>query len=281
MSTLPHVPPTGLVRSFRKLRWSLLKRLSPTKPVILPFDRNLKLAVRPIDRTGKAVYLNGYSDRELALILHQYLKPGMTYLDVGSHLGQFAILASSLVGNTGGVHAFEACREAYQLLDQNATLNAMNWLTINHKAVFNEPGSVKINVCVSGQGEFNSISDPLRPDDQVTGFEEVEAVTIDGYCEKAGIENIDLMKIDVNGPEMQVIQGGKHMLGKPGKRMIIVEFNDFTTAPLGYTTIELKKEIEALGFRICRFNHNTDQLDPEPARARYDETVDLVCVKDQ
>lgn len=257
----------------------MLRRLRPFKPVVLPFDRNLKLAVRPIDRTGKAVYLNGYSDRHLAFILHQYLKSGMTCMDIGSHLGQFAILAASIVAGQGQVHAFEACREAYELLERNSQINRMPWLTINHKAVFNEPGTVKINVCVSGQGEFNSISAPLRPGDQITGFEEVQAVTIDGYCQEKGITHVDIMKIDVNGPELQVIQGGRRMLGAPGRRMIIVEFNDFTTAPLGYTTQDLKKEIRSLGFEICRFNHDTGQLEPEPDQPRYDNTVDLVCVK--
>lgn len=273
-------PQTGLARRWRRLKWSLWRRTRPLKPVVLPFDQGLKLAVRPIDRLGKAVYLDGYSDLEHAILLHHFLKPGMVYFDVGAHLGQFALVAAKLVGPAGQVHAFEASGETFELLRQNVAINNLAWVVPNHAAVFDTPGTVKLNVCVRGKGEFNSVSKPLRPDDQVVGVEEVPALTLDDYCRRQHIERVDLVKIDVNGPEWQVIRGARAMLGRPGRRMIVVEFNDFTTAPLGYATTELRREIESLGYKVFRFEPATLKLVPEPARSRYDETENLVCVKE-
>ena len=93
------LPVSGITRHTKKLRWSLRRRLSPTRPMILPFDDGLKIAVRPVDRLGRRIWLDGYSEPEFAGLLDAYLRPGMTYFDVGAHFGQYVLVAAEILEN--------------------------------------------------------------------------------------------------------------------------------------------------------------------------------------
>ncbi len=249
--------------------------------MVLPFDGNLKLVARPIDRLGRSVYLNGYSDREHATLLNHFLKPGMTYVDVGAHLGQFTLMAAQRVGPSGHVHAFEATSDTYDLLAQSIALNGFTWVKANHTALFDHPCVVRLNVCIRGKGEFNSVSKPLRPEDQVVGTEEVQAITLDDYCRQNQVEHVDLVKIDVNGPEREVIRGGREILGKPGKRMMVIEFLDLDPTPGHITTAGLRQEIESLGYQLFNFDPETIKLTPAPMKDDYRITENLVAIKER
>src|SRR5262245_42588667 len=100
-------PMAGFPRMVRKLLWSFRRRLTPEQTVLLPFDLDLKIKVRLRDRLGRRVLLNGYSEPDYALFLDRFLRPGMTYVDVGANFGQYVLMAAKRVGSTGAVHAFE------------------------------------------------------------------------------------------------------------------------------------------------------------------------------
>ena len=70
------------------------------------------------------------------------LRPGDTFVDVGAHIGFFSLIASSLVGGTGKVYAFEADSTLFQRLQANAT--EYPWLVPSLRAVWSESGSVSL-----------------------------------------------------------------------------------------------------------------------------------------
>ena len=280
-SSIPSVtlPISGLSRRIRRLKWSLRRRLSARRPVVLPFDGDLRIAVRPVDRLGRRILLDGYSEPEFAGLLDAYLRPGMTYFDVGAHFGQYVLVAAKRVGPSGSVHAFEPTRETYAQLEANLRLNDFPWVIANHNAVYDRVSVMELKLCVNGKGEFNSLGKPMRPDEEVVGVERVPAITLDGYCLDKNIQKIDLLKIDVEGAELNVLRGARDLLKKGQVTAIVCEFNESTSANMGYSTQELRTEFEALGFRLFAFNANSRRLVLAPHRDRYDKTENLIATK--
>jgi FkbM family methyltransferase len=271
---------TGARRRWRRLRWSIAKRLHPDATVCLPFDDGLRIDVRRADRLGRHVYLDGYSDREHALLQHRYLRPGMCYFDVGAHVGQFTLVAAARVGRTGAVHAFEAAPVTYGQLLQNVTKNGLDWVTVTQAAVHDHAGEMQLNICSDADVAFNALGKPLRPDDAVVGVETVPTITLDEHCRAHEVGRIDLMKIDTNGAELHVLRGAPEILGRPDAPVIVAEFNDVATGDMGYTTGELKAAFADLGYDLFRLDADARGLRPEPTETTYPETVDLVAAKD-
>lgn len=269
----------GLDRLFRKWRWSLLRRLRPWRALILPFDNDLKIEVRPIDRLARRVVLDGYSERDLAVFLDRFLQRGMVYLDVGAHFGQYVLLAAQRVGPGGAVHAFEATSATFEQLRANVALNGMSWVKINHNAVYSHSGILELKVCRAGKGEFNSLGAPLRPRHEVVGTEQVAAVSLDAYCEEERLSRVDLIKIDVEGAELHVLRGAQRLLAGADAPVVVCEFNERTAKAMGYSTQDLYQEFRALRYRLYRFDPEKHSLHVEPAGLAYDVTTNLIAGK--
>ena len=57
--------------------------------------------VAPKGGAGALIYYQGYSEPETARFLTAFLKPGMTFWDVGAHIGEYSLLAARCVGGAG------------------------------------------------------------------------------------------------------------------------------------------------------------------------------------
>ncbi len=280
MSTLAS-PSTGLNRLTRKWYWSLRRRMAPLATAVIPFDGDLKLQIRPIDRLGKTVLLDGYSDREHAGLLYAFLKPGMTYFDIGANFGQFSLVAGQRVGPMGHVHAFEATSRMFTELDANVRLNAMVWVKPNHYAVCRSSQPMTMTLCTPGKEAFSSLGKPsLRSDAQIAGTETVPGITLDDYCANHGITSIDLIKIDVEGAELEVIAGGHHTLRLPNVKTIVAEFSDRNAKGMNSSTAQVRDALEAAGFNLYAFDLDTRSLTPEPPGKVYEKTQNLLALKD-
>ncbi len=259
----------------------MLRRLAPAHPFVVPFDGDLRIRLRPIDRFGKAIYVSASnSDPHLAALLDAYLAPAMTYFDVGAHIGQFTLMAAKRVGPTGAVHSFEASSSTYEHLVCNIAINEFPWVRSTHAAVCDHEGSVQLNTCTPGKEAFNSIGRPLRPDDQVTGQESVDAVTLDAYCDRAGVQHIDLMKIDVEGAELMALRGAGRVLGAADAPPLVLEFSDETARRMGSTTHALRGELESLGYQLFSFDLESRRLNPWSPDQADPATVNIVAAKD-
>lgn len=262
------------------MRWSIRRRLGPLRPVVLDYDVGMRIQVRPVDRLGRRVFLDGYSDREHAVLLDALLRPGMVYFDVGANFGQFALMAATRVGRDGAVHAFEATSTMYEQLAANVELNGLAQVTANHAAVADQPGTLEMTLCEPGKEAFSSLGRPMRPQDQIIGRETVPAITLDDYCRERGISRIDLIKIDVEGAEVRVIEGASNLLSSGGVSSLVCEFNEVAAESQGSSGRELRNALESHGYRIFRFDPSRRTITPEPAVERYASTQNLLAVRD-
>lgn len=143
--------------------------------------------------------------------LYDLMKEGQTIFDIGTNVGDVALHAAKLVGEMGEIHCFEPDPRNYIRLDINLRLNKFTNIVSNQVGLGHEAGSFKIEVVESGNLGMNRIvSNELDHKD----YRLVEIITLDSYVLETNMENIDLVKIDVEGFEYNVLKGSVNVVEK-------------------------------------------------------------------
>lgn len=184
------------------------------------------------------------------LLGEQVLRPGDTALDIGANIGYYVLIESSLVGPKGTVYAIEPVSINYSLLQKNIELNRLANVRTFHLAAGNEPGEAEIYV--GKKGNFSSFI--YHAGESYTGTEKVQIVTIDEFVRTHHIRP-DLVRMDVEGFEIAIIQGMRETLAHKPKLLIEVHPHIMTREQLeemfsiihesGYTNVvEIKDKNE-------------------------------------
>jgi FkbM family methyltransferase len=192
-----------------------INRLAGTGPTVAVVRRGSGAGLRLVlDPRNEKFYWTGLYEREVQIELVALAKPGSVVWDIGAHIGFFSLIAARSVGASGSVHAFEPLEETRVRLAENIAMNRMANVVIHPVAVSNQRGSRTLNRHV-----YSSMWSliPERPDQ--TGVV-VDCETMDGLAERIGIP--DIVKIDVEGAELDVLRGGLDLLGR-GSTSFIVE----------------------------------------------------------
>jgi FkbM family methyltransferase len=150
-------------------------------------------------------YYWGYSgyERGTTRLLGQLLPSKSCVFDVGANVGYYSVLAAALA-SSGEVHAFEPWPPAFRWLSRNAALNGFPNLHLNQVALSDADGWERLFLPAdrawsnaSLLGGFTEQRDSLP----------VQAMRFDTYCQRHGIRRVDLIKLDVEGGEMKVLEG--------------------------------------------------------------------------
>jgi len=172
-------------------------------------------------------YLTGDAEPEVQQALAGLVKPGQVVYDVGANIGFFTILCSRLVGPDGHVYAFEPIPENLQTLRHNVALNGLRNVTIVEKALSSSTGTAEM--FVSPWSAFHSLNVEGATKVEDHGPEEgeitVQTVTLDEFVTREGGRVPDLVKIDVEGAELIVVQGMGETL-RSTRPLLLVELHD-------------------------------------------------------
>jgi FkbM family methyltransferase len=165
---------------------------------------------------GRALdYYGEYSEHEVNFLM-QLVKPGAVIVEVGANIGSLTVPLAKAVAPRGGfVFAYEPQRTSFQLLCANAMLNGLHNIIAKHAAVGRQPGQVTYPEIVEGStGNFGGI-----------GVVETEFQTpFTAPMVRLDDERVvpNLLKIDVEGMELDVILGAEKLLTK-GRPALYVE----------------------------------------------------------
>ena len=154
---------------------------------------------------GKALELYGeYADQEMRLFA-SLLSPDDQVVEVGANIGTHTIALAKAVPN-GGVHAFEPQPVIFQNLCANLSANCCENVLAWPAAVGREKGRLIVPpVDYSSPGNFGGISLKESGDGV-----EIDVLRLDDYA--SGMQSLRLLKIDVEGMEKQVIEGGRETI---------------------------------------------------------------------
>lgn len=223
--------------------WSLRAHLAPWLPLPIRLPFGVWWLVW-YDSVSDRIFHGCYEPKTQRFI-RNYLKPGMTVIDVGAHHGFYTLLAACCVGPTGKVIAFEPSPKERRKLLWHVWLNRCRQVQVEPFALSDTEGTM--DLYLTHDNSANSLSPPnISP---ITGKVSVPVTTLAKYCELNGIEFVDLIKVDAEGAELFVLKGAKGLLERNPRPAIVVEVNRRTVERFGYTVDTLLGFLESKGFR--------------------------------
>ena len=142
------------------------------------------------------------------------LDKGMNFLDVGAHIGKYAIRAAVMVGDTGAVIAVEPDKRNFELLVKNIALNDLRNCIPLRIAAYSSNGEITLF-------RGPSCAEHSINEDFGRGSYKVRARALDDVLTEVGIARVDLIKIDVEGAELEVLKGLEETLREESPRVIM------------------------------------------------------------
>lgn len=137
------------------------------------------------------------------------LKRGDVFLDIGANIGWFTLLASTLIGPSGRIHAFEPREDTCRYLRKSVALNDLSDMVIVHNAgVWSAPGEMTLwNRDDRNPGGTQILAEAGA---DLAGAVRVPIITVDSL----GLTRCDLIKIDIEGAEPHALIGAKATIGR-------------------------------------------------------------------
>jgi FkbM family methyltransferase len=173
-------------------------------------------------------------------LLKKHIRKNDTVLDIGANIGFYATILSEIVGGNGQVHCFEPDITNFNYL-KSATASLKNCV-INNKAVGPKTETLKIYTSKNLNVDHRTYK-PEEYDAEI----EIEALSIDDYA--ASKNSIDFIKMDIQGFEMQAIQGMQKTLDANPQIKLISEFWPYGLKKAGSSVTEYFTFLSSKGFK--------------------------------
>ena len=200
--------------------------------------------------------------------VRQVLQPGQKAIDIGANFGVYTLPMAQRVGATGHVWAFEPSLSTVQFLSQSVAMNGFRHVTVEQSAVSS----------VSGSGQLTSHAHPelrsiVHGSVQPGESEGVTLVTLDDCMDHFAWEDIDLLKIDAEGEEVNIVKGGHRFFANLAP---LVQYELRTNA--ADMNFELIRDFAAIGYDSYRFLPGLNLLVPFDAESPPDSyLLNLFC----
>jgi FkbM family methyltransferase len=160
---------------------------------------------------------------EFEKFIDSYLKvkEGDVFLDVGAHIGKYTLGIASIMGKKGQVISIEPYPETYRVLLENIRLNSFENIQTFRIAAWSQ--NCKKQLFLSNNAGGHSLTPNKKPDERWPDqqpFIIIQAKPLDDVLEKIGMK-VDWIKIDVEGAEIEVLQGMRKTLEHDKPNLII------------------------------------------------------------
>ena len=200
------------------------------------------------DYVGRAAFYVGDLDRKLSWICRKLIRPGDTVLDIGANIGIVTVLMARLAGQDGRVHSFEPNPRLVQRLHQVVERNCLSNVTVHPIALGRQAGILELHIPADNAGAGSLVRNRSRDNCEIV------QVSVKALSSVMNAQPVRLIKIDVEGFEMDVFHGADALLrAQPGA--ILFELNESIDAPprevplikllleYGYTFVTIPKSL--------------------------------------
>lgn len=252
---------------YTNLKWE--KLFNGQEKIVFDLNDEIKINLYKDSVLSQFIH-SGFEKEEIQFLL-ETLKEGDTFLDVGSNVGLFSLYASKKVGQNGQVICFEPTPITYSRLTENIQLNHFTNIEARNIGLSNEEGELKFYYSDKGFDAWNSFA----PDSRLKNHIVIKSSTLDLQLENVDKNRIKLVKIDVEGWEKFVIQGGKQFFEKYAP-IVMVEFTEENTVNAGYSIHDIFTEMENNGYQWYEFSNG--KLVKETRKQNYPYS-NLIAIK--
>jgi FkbM family methyltransferase len=193
--------------------------------------------------SGAHGYWLGSYECQKQRALQRELQDGDVVYDIGANVGFYSLLASVLVGDSGHVYSFEPVPGNLQELRRHLEINHVRNCTVIGAAVNS----------ADGEAIFDPSGDRCTGRLAATGSLRVRTVALDSLVSRKEIPPPNLMKIDIEGAELECLRGAAAMIQKSRPVVFLA-----THGPENHTAcIKL----------LAKWNYRVTSLDGSPSES--------------
>ena len=222
-------------------------------------------------------YYSGSYEKETTALFKRLITPGMVILDIGAQRGYFTLLSSKLSGNSGRVYAFEPFAPVFTELRQNVERNS---------------GSENIVLVQKGAGAVTKSQSYFIPSASIfpVKHEDVHAdshlvstidiVRLDDYFRDM-ISPIDFVKIDIEGAELQALDGMQEIIRRNPSLVLVIEIAPKVLDKIHVDPMVLLDKLSSFGFNLHTIQYDgTTERSTKNAiltMARRNRYINILC----
>jgi len=191
----------------------------------------------------------GVYEPALVRVLEERLPAGGTFVDLGANEGYFAVLGARRVGPTGRVVAVEPQARLAPLIRANLELNGVTWARVVEAAVAESAGTRPLFLTASTNTGASSF---FRGTRYHLPTVEVRTLTLGALLEESGVEEVDLLKVDVEGAELSILEGARQLLASGRIRALTLDVHATTLAARELDPERPRRLLREAGYRVER-----------------------------
>jgi len=220
----------------------------PERYTVVRLDQGFRMNLDLQDPEQLKVYFYGhYHERYEADLVRRLLNDDDVFWDVGANVGYFTLVAATALAHRGQIIAFEPGQNAYQRLTENVSLNPYRNIQTFPVAVSDREGEAVLHVA----GDIADSSASLYAAGQTQVRAEVcRTVSLDHFLREEGLRPPDLIKLDVEGAELAVLQGARGLITE-SPPLLLVEMEEKNLRAAGASREAIRGFLSPYGYRAA------------------------------
>ncbi len=233
--------------------WAIGRFLVLERPVVISWTDGVRIGCWLGNDTSRALYVGGaFEPNELAF-WREVCAPGMRVVDAGANEGLYTTLAARQVGGQGAVLAVEPSSRERARLRANVSLNRFSNVAVAEEALADQVGSSVLHLADAHHAGQNTFGDFVYDGVDLAGDEVVRTTTLDELVERHGWPGVDLMKADVEGAEVRLLDGARQVL-ESSRPVIMLEWQDESLRRQGSSVDEFAARLAAFDYVVLPFD---------------------------
>lgn len=213
--------------------------------------RGLRWALDLGEGIDFSIYLLGSFEPGTQATLKKLVKAGDTVFDIGANIGAHTLGIAQSVGPQGRVFAFEPADFAYEKLQRNLALNpALAARTFPQQILLAASRSDRSELQIYASWPLeNSGSVHPKHRGRMVSCDRASVDTLDAFVARNNIERLDLIKMDVDGHELPVLQGASETLRRI-RPTLVMEMSPYIHAEHNNSFAEFVALLKSLSYSL-------------------------------
>jgi FkbM family methyltransferase len=269
-SKLRHSKLTHVARS--GLRWVHRFRHRDGEPLTCEVAPGLSFRIHPKGELTEFLALGPLFERTEMKLVAKLLKPRMKVVDAGANIGLYSLLAAKCVGADGQVWAFEPSQTTFRFFVDNLALNGVSNVETHRLALSDVKGELTLRA-EQGFGDLYRHLDYSGNASEGDAVESVAVVTLDDFASSQKIDQIDFLKIDVEGGELCLLKGAKQLLSRSPNVVVMFESEEDWCQRSGCTAEDTFDLLRSLGFGLYSWSKRSENWSTDSRELSKSRTV--------
>lgn len=229
------------IKTLLRLLWWKANQLTFKLPAVVELVPGRKIICYPDSSSGGLIIYKRLFDYEEMTYLLEHLKKESVFIDIGANIGDYSLIASSIITKRT-IHTFEPFQSVLMRLKENIALNNIANIAVHEEVVSDKDGYEYFDF--ESESEVNHITYT-----KTNASSRLKCIKLDTFAKREKLEFIDFLKIDVEGAEMKVLKGAKHLLKEQKIKTMLLELNK-NNQVFGTNNLEIINYLRRFGYKI-------------------------------